>query len=95
MASNSSDLERLGPRLAAILRRAQWAAIALVVVGLALEFASPIGALLEVAGVAVLVASPFLATAVIASTAGRSSRRLLGFAVATLVLAALGIVLAV
>ena len=94
MASNSSDLETLGPRLAVILRGAQWAAVALVVGGLVGELASVTGALLEMAGVAVLVASPFVATVVIASAAGRSSRRLLAFAVVTLVLAGLGIVIA-
>jgi hypothetical protein len=94
VVSNSSDVEVLGARLAAVLLGAQWAAVALICAGLALEVAGWTKVRLETLGVGVLVATPFLATAFIALTAGRARARLAIFAVATLALAGLGIVLA-
>lgn len=94
MASSSSDLQPLRQRLSVVLRWCQTVVILLVVAGIVLRFVHESPLPLDLIGVTVLVASPFVLTAVVALTADRHPGRLIAFAVATLALASLGIALA-
>jgi heme/copper-type cytochrome/quinol oxidase subunit 3 len=94
VASSGSDLRSLGTRLAAVLTWCQAAVVLLVATGVALDLAGGPALPLKQVGLAILVASPFVVTAAVAATAARERGRLIAFAVATLVLAGMGIALA-
>jgi hypothetical protein len=94
VGSSGSDLRTLRIRLATVLGWCQAIVVLFVATGLGLRTVGGSRVPLELIGVTVLVASPFAVTAAIALTAEGRRRRLLVFAVATLALAGIGIVLA-
>jgi len=77
-----------------LLRALLVVTVVTVASGIVLELLTGRDDWLHAAGVAVLVAAPFVATLAVAVAAFRTNRRLTLFAVATLVLVALGVWLA-
>ena len=94
MDSSASDLRLLRARLTTLLGWSQAIVVLCVATGFALRAVGGSPAPLELIGVTVLVASPFVVTTAVALTAERHRGRLIAFAVSTLALAAIGIGLA-
>jgi heme/copper-type cytochrome/quinol oxidase subunit 3 len=94
VASSGSDLRTLGARLATLLGWSQAIVVLCVATGLAFRAVGGSPVPLELIGVTVLVASPFVVTAAVALTAERHRGRLIVFAMSTLALAAIGVALA-
>jgi hypothetical protein len=84
----------MAPRIGRVLRWSEWGAIVVIVLGFGLELVTGAGELVVKTGVGVLVATPFGATLVAAAVARGSHRRMTVFALATIAVAALGILAA-
>lgn len=94
MDSRSFDPAESAPRLGRVLWWSEVIAIAVIVTGFALELTTAVGDVVVEVGVGLLVATPFAAALVVAVLARARDNRMTAFAVATVLVAAVGIVAA-
>ena len=94
MDSRSFDPADAAPRLGRVLRWSEVIAIVVIVAGFGLDLTASAGDLVVQVGVGLLVVTPFLAALVVAALARRHHARMAAFAVATVLVAALGVVTA-